>query len=247
MEALRTITLISGFGIWNAISGQPELHISGGVQFASVKYDVRQDETAGNAHSSDGVEFERGSGLGWSAQIGLLSGHETVELRIAVALSRSQLTSTYARYSWSASPGGSSSSQWNGEFEDRFTNIEMPVQISIAAARNLRFDLGCAPWILVSADHRDQGTRTASWSIYTQGSGTTISTYDETSRAIKPYSQYGVSGIVSVSYTLIQRVVASLSASTGFTPVYRKGDPYTGHQTVFRFSVGYALTAWGKR
>jgi hypothetical protein len=223
------------------------LQISGGALFASVKYDVRQDETTGNAHSSDGVECERGSGPGWHAQVGLLSGHEKVEFRIALGLSRSQLTSTYTRYSWSASPGGSSSSRWNGEFDDRFTYIEMPVQISIAAARNLRFDLGCATWILVSADHRDQGTKTAIWSIYTQGSGTSLSTYDETSRAIKPYSQYGLSGIVSVSYSLKQRMVASLSASIGITPTYRKGDPYTGHQTVFRVSVGYVLTAWGKR
>lgn len=241
VASLRSLVLLSGIACLGVAQGQPLWGVFFGPQVDLVNFHVPEETNANNPHTGSSTRFYSGTGWGWHTGLSIVSGEEPVEFKGSVILSRQQVIAPYTRSSRSGGLGGSSSSTANGQFEDLFTTLEAPILLSLGGEQPVRFEVGCSPWVLLDAAHRDHGTVDREWWSMGQGSGSSSSAYDETSGDMKLYSKYGLSGILGVTWSIKELFTVSTSGVVSFVPIYDGQDPYSGHHTMARLSIGYVF------
>jgi len=225
-----------------AFANGQSMQILAGIQADALNFKVNKgaSQTYENVEFSDSAAFANSGGVGWIAGISYMGAPEQVAFKWGLTFSWQEVRANYSSVVSDLAPGGGNSSTRNGTFVDRSAILELPIQVSIGSPK-LRFDIGLAPWILLSADHKDSGTQTGFWYIYGHGSGDYSIPYSESNSSLKAYTRYGLSLTGSLIGQLTRRVSVSVSPSVSLLPIYNEQVPYKGHHTQFRFCVGHRL------
>lgn len=234
---LSSCTWVHGQGQWGIIAGP---------QIARVGLDPSIPEDHRAPHESGTMAM--GTGYGWGMHLGISyrTNKDRNALGVSLITSQQLYTTEYTRHYGYHGLGGSSQSVWTGSIDDRLTMLEGSVHFSTSLNRHLRFELGLSPWLLLSAERHDRGVRTTSLWLYTIGSSTSTSDYDERSTEMTPYAQFGLAGDMRIMTVIRTRWTAALTGSMAFSPLYLYQSNFQGRPTVIRLSIGYLIGRSGQ-
>lgn len=239
---MRHLLLIGSLMIGTMVHGQSRLGLFGGGQLDAIHYRIPEEDPRYNdPRESKSMSIGSGGGGGWHLGGSFVSGRTKAAFKGSIVYSELHVNSSYlirdeniglAFYNYSAT---------DGTIKEKFQMIDAPLLLSISVGKVLRFEAGLSPWTLVAVRKCDRSTVSSSSWIYTLGSSTSQNESETCSSSTKPYSRYGFSGVLGLTGMIKDRISISGSCLTSFIPVYNGQDPYKGHLTAFRLSVGYFI------
>ena len=219
--------------------GQAQVRGIMGPNLGLIAFYLEEQEGTTSTRNRTTATFDPGSGFGWHAGGSVRLGNDPIELEGSIIFIWQQVTAGYARRdSWTIIAGYSATDKV-GQYEDTYTLVEAPLQLSISATPSIRFAIGPSPWYLIAQNHRDHGVQTDRSSFQGYQPTTSTSTYDVRDRSRKGYSILGVSATVGMAVLTKKRISFGLSTSISLTPIFPNKEPYAGHLSTVHFSVGY--------
>lgn len=220
--------------------GQSSWHLFAGLQFDQLDYSAVSDEQQ-QVHVTGSAQFEQLANWGVQGGASFVSTERAAAFKGSLILYGQVVTTAYSISLGYYGLGGSNSTTRTGELEERFTVVEAPLQLSLEPSPGFRIDMGFAPWALLDVRRHDVGVEESSWWVYTVGSGDTTVTFNERDHEMKTYSRYGFAGVFGLAAIVKERLLVSASASISLTPVHLNKQPYAGHHSLLRLSLGYVL------
>lgn len=219
--------------------GQAQIGLLTGCQYDHLRYKPKpQDPHPYDPHQSETITYDAGTGWGWHVGGSFASGQGKTAFKVCLIYSEQLVTSHYSRSQSYSGLAHSSRSETKGIVEEKFQTVEAPLLFTISMSKVLRFEVGLSPWTLVGVRACDRSVETGTSYTMTVGSDSFRRESEFCNVDLRPYTQYGVSGIFGLTGSIKERITVSGNYMVGFVPIQ---EFLKGHHNIFRMSIGYVI------
>jgi hypothetical protein len=240
MFAVRTILAMLALAFSHMVSGQWDVRAFAGPQFDDVVFELNKEPAFPRNETILG-DRTFASGPGWHLGSSATLGNGALRFSFGALLSHQSLNGSYSFTHTYGGLGGNSRTVTNGELEIRSWMLEFPIQMTLGRLPIFQVHLGIAPWRLLQAEYHDSGERmTTSWDSFS-GHASNHVQFDIRNNELRQFTQHGISLNAGVSTLIKSSFSIQASCSVVMSPVYRDEQPFRGHHTFLRLSLGIVL------